>query len=512
MEVLPVPRSELTAAPETPRDPAADDATRLPPARAIESAIPAPVVALLERLWAAGHDAYIVGGSLRDVLLGREAHDWDLATSARPEQVQALFPEARYENRFGTVGVVDATGAEHEITTFRDEHDYADFRRPHRVEFGDSIERDLGRRDFTVNALAWGRDADEAAPHLVDPFGGVADIGTRRLRTVGHPAARFGEDALRMLRAVRFAAALDLDIEPATLAAIRASAGLARHLSGERIGTELIRLLAAPRPSVGLRLAADTGLLDVVLPELAAQRGIRQNKIDGEDLWDHTLRTVDAAPADRPVVRLAALLHDVGKPQTAADGHFHGHDAVGAEIAGHVLRRLRLPSATVEEVVRLVRFHMFGYHATWSDGAVRRFVAKVGPAAIPDLLALREADNVGSGLARDAGRHRELVDRIDRVLHEPLPLDRRALAVDGRTLIAELGFAPGPALGRVLDRLLERVIDDPSLNERATLLRLARAMKPNAERVEAARRAAREAERAATTRPAPAEGQPRRRG
>lgn len=481
MAVVPLPRPELNAA----TDPA--DAATVDPAAEIEAAIPPGLRPLLERLWAAGHDAYVVGGSLRDVLLGRQAHDWDLATSARPEAVQALFPGARYENRFGTVGVVDADGDEHEITTFRDEHDYADFRRPHRIEFGDSIERDLARRDFTVNALAWGRDADAAAPLLVDPFGGVGDIDARRLRTVGEPDARFGEDALRMLRAVRFAAALDLGIEPATLDGIRAAAPLAGHLSGERVAAELLRLLGASRPSIGLRLAAETGLLAAVLPELDAQRGIGQNKVPGEDLWDHTIRTVDAAPPEPPAVRLAALFHDVGKPATAADGHFYRHDAVGAEITADVLRRLHLPRALVDEVANLVRFHMFGYEDSWSDAAVRRFIAKVGPEAIRDLLALRAADNVGSGLAADAGRARELVERIATILAEPLALDRRALAVDGRVLIDEAGFTAGPVLGRVLDRLVERVIADPTLNERATLIRLALAMKPNVERAEARR-------------------------
>jgi tRNA nucleotidyltransferase (CCA-adding enzyme) len=481
MAVVPLPRPELIAT-----------SGAAASARAIEAAVPGEVRALLERLWGAGHDAYVVGGSLRDVLLGREAHDWDVATSARPEEVQALFPEARYENRFGTVAVADRTGAEHEITTFRDEHEYADFRRPHRVEFGDSIERDLARRDFTVNALAWGRDAAEDAPHLVDPFGALGDIAAGRLRAVGDPKERFGEDALRMFRAVRFAAVLGFAIDPATLDGIRAHAQLAVHLSGERVAAELLRLLAARRPSVGLGLAADTGLLAAVLPELAAQRGVRQNKVPGEDLWDHTLRTVDAAP-NAPVARLAALLHDVGKPSTAADGHFYRHDAVGADIAAEMLRRLHLPRAMSDAVAHLVRLHMFGYERSWSEAAVRRFVAKVGPDAVGDLLALRRADNVGSGLPENAGGLDELSARIEAILEEPLVLDRRALAVDGQDLMTEAGYTAGPVLGRVLDRLVERVIAEPGLNERATLLGLARAMRANAERLDAERRAVRTA-------------------
>jgi tRNA nucleotidyltransferase (CCA-adding enzyme) len=286
----------------------------------------------MERLWAHGHAAYVVGGSVRDSLLGRSAEDWDLATDARPDRLLAVFPGAVYENQFGTVAVREGE-ATHEVTTFRTDHEYADFRRPHRVEFGDDIRLDLARRDFTVNAIAWGRAAGAAASAVVDPFDGVADIGRRALRAVGDPRARFGEDALRMVRAVRLAAVLELTIEPVTLAAIGDQAELAAHVSGERVSAELEKLLAAPRPSVGLRLMADTGLLEVLLPELAAQRGIPQNKIEGEDLLGHTLRSVDAAPADRPVVRLAVLLHDVGKPATMDDGPFRSHDVVGAEMA-----------------------------------------------------------------------------------------------------------------------------------------------------------------------------------
>ena len=293
-----------------------------------------------------------------------------------------------------------------EITTFRTDHDYADFRRPHRVEFGDSIELDLARRDFTVNAMAWGSEPG-GAPAFLDPFGGLADVEAGWLRAVGDARTRFEEDALRMIRAVRLAATLGFGIEPATLAGIQARADLARHLSGERIAAELGKLLAAPVPSVGLRLMSDTDLLRAISPDLAAQRGIPQNKVPGEDLWDHTLRAVDAAPAARPVVRLATLLHDIGKPATFADGHFVGHDAVGAELAGAFMDRLRLSRPVRDRIVELVRNHMFSYEPNWSDAAVRRFIAKmegIGPGALEELLELREADNIGSGLPAEAGR------------------------------------------------------------------------------------------------------------
>jgi tRNA nucleotidyltransferase (CCA-adding enzyme) len=473
---VPVPRSELTRqapepalgqVPESPREQTA--------AARIAAAIPDPVNELIDTLVDAGFAAYIVGGSIRDVLIGRAAVDWDLATSARPDDMRNVFEDAAYENAFGTVAVRAADGL-HEITTFRMEHDYADFRRPHRVEFGGSIETDLARRDFTVNALAWGREPGAMAALLVDPFGGLSDIDRRLLRAVGRPADRFGEDALRMLRVVRLASQLEFEVEPDTLAAVREHADLAAHLSGERVAAELQKLLAADRPSAGLRVMAETGLLDVVLPELAAQRGVAQNKVPGEDLWHHTLRSVDATPASRPVVRLAALLHDLGKPSTAADGHFYGHDVVGADLAEALLRRLHVPRETWERVVHLVRYHMFDYQPDWGDGAVRRFIAKIGPEALDELFALREADNVGSGLDRGASGLTELRDRIAAELSGPTVLDRRDLAIDGSDLIAELGLQPGPLVGRILENLLDRAVTDPTINTRPTLLLLAQGL------------------------------------
>jgi putative nucleotidyltransferase with HDIG domain len=461
---VPVPGEELT--PDTgpaPFDPA--------------PAIPAAVNDLLAALWSAGHAAYVVGGSLRDTLLGREPEDWDLATAARPEETQALFPGSVYENAFGTVAVrtADPAVGEVEITTFRSDHDYADHRRPHRVEFSDSLELDLARRDFTVNAIAWGA-APGADARLIDPHGGRDDLAAGTLRAVGDPSTRFEEDALRMLRAVRLATALDFTIDPATEAAIGSRADLVSHLSGERIAEEIRRLLIAPRPSVGLRLLAETGLLAHLAPELEAQRGVPQNKVAGEDLWDHVVRSVDGAVADPPRIRLAALLHDVGKPATMADGRFVGHEIVGADLARDLLERWRWPTAERDRVVLLIRQHMFGYVPTWSDAAVRRFIMKVGRDALDDLFLLREADNVGSGHAPDVGGLAELRGRIRAQLESGVALDLAGLAVDGSDLMAEFGWEPGPVVGSTLQRLLERVVGDPTLNTRDRLLAVARSM------------------------------------
>ncbi len=460
MALVPVPGSQLTGLPTS-----------------VEDAIPAAVRDLLAALREAGHAAYVVGGSLRDVVLGRRPADWDLASDALPERVVELFPGSLYENRFGTVAV-RRDGEVFEITTFRSDHEYADFRRPHRVEFGDSIELDLARRDFTVNAMAWGARAG-APDALLDPYEGIADAAARSLRAVGDPGQRFEEDALRMVRAIRLATTLGFEIEPKTLDGIRAKADLVRHLSGERIAAELDKLLGAERSSVGLRLLEETGLLAGISEDLAAQRGVPQNKVPGEDLWDHTVRTVDAAAAARPIVRLAALVHDIGKPSTFADGRFVGHEIVGADRAGAFLDRLHAPRAVRERVTALVRQHMFGYEPSWSDAAVRRFIAKmdgIGEGALDELLALREADNVGSGLPAGAGRITELRARVAAAREADLVLDRAGLAVDGNDLMTELGLDEGPRLGRILEELLELVIADPALNERPTLLLLAQGM------------------------------------
>lgn len=433
--------------------------------------IPAAVKELLETLWHADHAAYVVGGCLRDALLGRRPADWDLTTDAPPERLQALFPRSIYENRFGTV-VVHHRGAQYEITAFRRDVSYTDHRHPDSVEFGTSIEEDLARRDFTVNAMAWGGKPG-SPPGFVDPHDGRGDIGRRVLTAVGEPDARFREDALRMARAVRLAASLEFEVEAGTLAAIGRNAEFAGGISGERILAELAKLLGARRPSIGLRLMAETGLLAAVLPELSRQRGIGQNKIEGEDLWDHTLRTVDAA-RNRPVVRLAALLHDIAKPDTLADGHFLGHETMGAGMAADLLSRLHAPRALQERVAHLVLHHMFAYDPAWSDAAVRRFIRKVGPGAVDDLLALRRADNVGSGQVAGAGHLAELRARVRAELAGNLIVDRTQLAVDGADLMTELGLDQGPLLGRLLEALTERVVAEPVLNDRAVLLEMAR--------------------------------------
>ncbi len=424
---------------------------------------------VLETLWANGHAAYAVGGGVRDHLLGRTAHDVDIATDATPDRMLELLPDGHTLGVFGTVEV-DGVQA----TTFRRDHRYADHRRPDEVTWTTDLTEDLRRRDFTINALAWGRGAGTSGPPaLVDPTGGLDDLRTGVLRAVGDADARFDEDALRILRGARFAAALDLGIEPSTLAAMTRHGTDVAHLSGERIGQELHRMLALPQPSRAFRLLERIGSLGVTLPEVALQRGVPQAKIPGDDLFDHSMRTMDAAAAmiERSgELVMAGLLHDIGKPATAVDGHFLGHPEVGARMAVEALRRLRTPAVQVSRVERLIAGHMFQYRASWTDAAVRRFLRRTGADLVDDLLRLRLADNIGSGVAMDATGVRELWARVDAQRADNVPLSLADLAVGGRDLLRVTGRPAGPWVGVFLERLLGSVVNDPGRNRRDVLL------------------------------------------
>jgi putative nucleotidyltransferase with HDIG domain len=441
--------------------------------------MPAAVSDVLVTLWRSGQAAYLVGGGVRDKLLGRPAIDWDVATDASPERILELFPSGRYENRFGTV-TVPAGGLDLEVTTFRRDHRYADHRRPDSVTFTDNLIEDLARRDFTVNAIAWGRAGDgkaPAQPAWVDPSGGIADLRRQRLRAVGEPAVRFDEDALRLLRAARLAAQLGFEIDPPTRAAMAESAETVRWVSSERVGGEVTRMLKTDPPSMGFAILSETGVLVHTLPELAAQQDVPQDKAPGMDLWRHTLATLDAAAQiDAANIRLrwAALLHDIGKPQTFADGHFIGHETEGARLAQALLARLATSHREADAIVALVRNHMFSYEPRWSSAAVRRFIRRVGRDLVHDQLSLRAADNAGSGLAADAGHLGELRDRVNSELAAGAPLTLGDLAINGDDIVAEVTERPGVMVGRLLKHLLDWVIDDPSRNNRAALIAEAR--------------------------------------
>jgi len=412
---------------------------------------------------------------VRDLVRGQEPDDWDVATSAPPEAVAALFPESTWVNPYGTV-TVRSGPMEVEVTTYRTEAGYRDARHPSEVRWGTRLEDDLERRDFTINAMAWvADDLPAGRGHLVDPYGGQADLAARVLRAVGDPEQRFTEDALRLPRAVRFATTLGLTMDPATEAAATRLAPAAEQLSGERVRDELLRLVAAEEPSRGFSLMERLGLLRVVLPELAALRGVEQGKVLGGDALDHSLRTVDALPAADPVLRLAGLLHDVGKALTAAGGHFIGHESAGAQLVARRMGDLAFPRADIDRVTHLVRHHLIHYTSEWTDGAVRRFLRRIGAGQpLDDLLALRRADTAASAGTGVGDAAADELERRLAALRGAAVLSVHELAVGGDDLIGELGLAPGPEIGRLLDGLLQAVLDDPALNDRDTLLRVAR--------------------------------------
>jgi poly(A) polymerase/tRNA nucleotidyltransferase (CCA-adding enzyme) len=436
--------------------------------------VPADVERVVARLVASGHQAYVVGGCVRDALRGVDPHDWDVATSATPEEIQKVFRGSLYLNHFGTV-VVRMGDHEIEVTTYRVEAGYADHRHPTAVAFTDSLQEDLARRDFTMNAMAWHPGSDGKPGELIDPFGGQRDLEARIVRAVGEPRERFTEDALRMLRAVRFATLLGFRIDPRTQEGIRESAHLAAALSGERIQQEIVKILGAPRPSVAFRMLSDLGLLEVICPELEICKGTPQDKAVAQDVFEHSLATLDATPTEDLVLRLAGLFHDIGKPATFADGHFHQHEFVGEAKARDILRRWRFDKETVTQVTRLIRNHMFWYQTEWTGSAVRRFVRKVGLENIPALFALRKADNIGSG-ARSPRMYplEALWERVQEEIRAASAFSLHDLAINGNDVMEALGIPSGPEVGRVLNELFERVTDDPKLNNRERLLELAR--------------------------------------
>ncbi|HZP97821.1 MAG TPA: HD domain-containing protein [Candidatus Limnocylindria bacterium] len=440
--------------------------------------VPPDVEKVVDRLIDAGHDAYVVGGSVRDALRGVDPHDWDVTTDATPDEIQTVFKRSLYNNRFGTV-VVRSGEHEVEVTTYRVEAEYSDHRRPDTVAFTASLHEDLARRDFTMNAMAWRPPRGGKPGELVDPFGGRRDLEARLLRAVRDPDERFREDALRMLRAVRFATLLDMRVEPNTAEAVRRNAALTASLSGERIQQEIVKMLWAPRPSAAFEMLSELGILAAICPELEECRDTPQEKAAAENVFQHSLATLDATVNAKPpgdlVLRLAGLFHDIGKPDTFADGHFHQHEFVGEAKARAILRRWKFDKETVGEVTHLIRHHMFWYQTDWTGSAVRRFMSKVGIENIPALFALRRADNIGSG-ARSPRMYAldALWQRVQEEIQAANAFSPRDLAIDGNDVMRELGLRPGPEVGRILRALFERVLDDPDLNTRERLLALAR--------------------------------------
>ena len=443
------------------------------------SLVPKDVFTIVERLRAAGRYAWIVGGCVRDSLLGKPVADWDVATEALPNELMKIFPRAIPTGlQHGTVTLV-MSGHHYEITTLRGETTYSDGRRPDAVHFVEEIESDLARRDFTINAIA----VDPNTGALIDPYEGRKDLDAKIIRAVGEAVERFSEDGLRVLRAARFSATLEFELAPETLSAIEPTLDTFRKVSAERVRDEWIKTMKAKRPSRAFEVMRQTGILGVSCPELLEGVGMEQNKWHTFDVWRHGMACMDACVGD-PVLRIAALLHDVGKPRSRAfsdktqDYTFYDHDRIGAEIADPICSRLRFSTEERHRIVALVRHHLFHYDQ-WSDAAVRRWIRRVGKERVEDLYALNEADIRGKAPSVDPVSLEPLTAlraHVEKVLAEGAALSTRDLAIDGNVLMKELGIAPGRIIGEILSRLLEDVIAEPSVNEREALLERARAI------------------------------------
>ena len=434
--------------------------------------VPQVVIEVSETLEKAGFEAYLVGGCVRDLLLGLKPKDWDFTTSAKPDQIQDLFKDSYYNNDYGTVGV--KTNSEEaslkvvEVTPYRSESGYSDRRRPDKVTFEVSLEKDLARRDFTVNALAF-RIRDET---LVDLYEGLWDIEGKRIRAVGDPNLRFTEDALRMMRAVRLATELDFVIEGETIAGIVKNSSLLKEIAIERITAEFIRIIDSKSPMQGIVFLEKLCLLDHILPELKPAIGCFQGGIHAFDVYEHLLRTLQAA-ADKGFsteLRLAALLHDIGKPATRRVGGknkiytFFGHEVVGAKMAKSILDRLKYPKEEAKNIERLIRWHMF-----FSDpdqitlSAVRRTIINVGEDQIDNLLNLRVCDRIGTGRPKEQPfRFRKYKAMVDEARRDPISV--KMLKIEGKRIMSLTNEKPGPKLGFSLHALLEEVLIDPSKN------------------------------------------------
>jgi putative nucleotidyltransferase with HDIG domain len=423
-----------------------------------------------------GNQVFLVGGAVRDLFLGKEAQDWDLATNARPEEVMSRFRRVIPTGiKHGTV-TIRYKGYSIEVTTFRTESSYSDGRHPDRIEYAATIEEDLSRRDLTMNAIALALPGGER----VDPFKGYEDIKARRIRCVGKAEERFREDGLRPLRAVRFASQLDFTVDGETLAAIPGALSTTAKVSPERIRDELDKIIASPKPSAAFLLMEKTGLLGLLLPELAACRGIDQKGFHRFDVLDHSLLACDyAARIGAPhEVRMASLFHDIGKPGVRRIGEsgvwtFYQHEKVSAAMARDIGLRFRYPNRVINRMVHLIEEHMFHYEETWTDAAVRRLILRVGEENLRDIYALRQADAYATaGIEPAPGFLAPLVSRIDRILAQGRAFSLKDLAVSGQDLL-DIGVVRGPHMGIILKELLETVLDDPELNTREKLLDIA---------------------------------------
>ncbi len=453
--------------------------------------IPKTIKRIYTKLEDKNYEIYFVGGCVRNLLMTLPVKDWDLTTNAKPEEVLKLFKDAYYNNDFGTVGIPSEEGVV-EITTYRTEHGFSNKRHPDKIEWGKTIEEDLSRRDFTMNAIAL-RFATEpqgkpskssiinhqSSITFVDPYDGRKDIENKIIKTVGDPSERFKEDALRLMRGVRFATQLTFEIEKETWNEIKKDASLIKEISWERIRDELMKILTSGNPSYGILLLKEAGLLQHILPELLEGVGVSQGRPGRHhtaDVFTHNLLSLKYAPTTDPIVRLAALLHDVGKPKVRGEDKdglvtFYNHEMSGAKIAYEISDRLKLSKKEKNRIVNLIRWHMFSVDEKNTDAAVRRFIRRIGVENVKDLIDLRIGDRLGSGTKdAESWRLKKFKERIEEQL-QPAPFSINDLKIDGNDIMKELGVKPGPGIGKLLNKVFEEVDEDLSLNTKEYLLK-----------------------------------------
>jgi len=443
--------------------------------------LPAFVKKILTTFKKAGYEIYIVGGVVRDSIINDGSLpvdwrvDWDFTTNAEPKTILGLFSDAFYDNQFGTVGLVNPKEEKkktyygkppiYEITTFRKEVGYADKRHPDKVVWGKTLEEDLIRRDFTINAIAL-KPTAKLSFKLIDPHGGQKDIKKRLIRAVGNPQKRFQEDALRMMRAIRIATQLGFNIEEKTFQAIKKNVNLIDYVSQERIRDELLKLLAYQHAADGYMILRNSGLAQKILPEVEKGFGIEQKSPGRHHIYDvgtHSLNSLKACKSDNPIVRLAVLLHDVGKPVTVKkekDGliTFYNHEMAGANIASNIARRLKLSKKDKQKLVTLVRWHQFTVDERQTNSAIRRFIRNVGKKNLKDILAVRVADRLGGGARETSWRLERFKKKLVEVQKQPFSV--KDLKVNGHDVMKTLNISPGPLVGKILNQLFEEVAED----------------------------------------------------
>lgn len=450
------------------------------------SALPAPVLSIYKKFEKAKFEVYLVGGCVRNILLKKTPKDWDLTTNAKPEEILKLFPDGFYDNKFGTVGVpveIDKTKTVVEITTFRTEKGYTDKRRPDQVSWGKTIEEDLARRDFTINAIALRFTSTASGKpskfEIIDSYNGQKDLKEKIIRAVGDPKLRFKEDALRLLRAVRLASQLAFTIEEKTWVELKKDAKLLNEISKERIRVEFLRILGSDYPYEGIMLLKESHLLEHILPELLQGIGISQarpGRHHTEDVFTHNVLSLKFCPSKDPIVRFATLIHDVGKPQVETKDKegfviFYNHEIKGAKIASEICEDLRFSKKEKDRVVNLVRWHMFTVDEKITDAAVRRFIRRVGVENVKDMMDLRIGDRLGGGTqTAQSWRLKLFKKRIEEQL-KPAPFSINDLTIDGNDVMKVLNMKPGPKIGEILQKLFEEVDEDLTKNNKEFLIK-----------------------------------------